>query len=785
MAHDSILVASATAQEGTGLLGLGGAAATDPGSPASSNRARLLTGLAVVALSGSSLCPAVALAQATPTPTPGPQADPPATGARAKVPTPAGREPSSVKEVTVKGASQATVRTSIDRQSYSVSADLKGANGSLSDALRNIPGAQVDLNGNLTMRGGPVQVMVDGQPSQAFNGPQGAQALQSLPADRIDRIEVINNPTAAYSPEGQGGIINLITKKQAPTGPSGGLRANVGTNDHENVGGNFVYQKRGLSVSGDAAWQRARQTLLIDTTGTVKDPITGLDDSRSQSEFTIQPNIGWNAHAGFSYQIDPKDQLTGDVRYQDSGVLHPDNYSFLTTDPSGTPIAAYTRTGSTGAVQKFSSEQLTWRRQLPGHDHTLVLFYNHSQPDIRVESPSDSLTTVPGPPSSLYQDQLAKIRIDINEFKADYTRPMPMMGQLKAGYDLRISDDSFDNSALFGATEATAAVDPLYTNVFRYAQMVNAEYVTYEQPFGDLTVLGGLRLEEEHLDLNQITQSTKVERDDVGLFPSLHLGWRQSGAVTWILNYSLRIQRPNPQDLNPYRNLTNPYDIRVGNPNLQNEQTHSFEAGWQYRKGATTYIATAFYRLSDHTVTDVVTDLGGGVLQTTKENVASGKVGGLELVAAAPISKTLSYNVSANFSYTRLETPVLGVRQIHEGFNAGGRATLTWQPTKKDTVQLIGIINQGRITAQGTVDPLLILAAGYRHKINDKFSLLLQTQDPFDTTRQYSHLVSAGLDQKTVVRAHIRSFMIGFTYNFGANTRPQPNGFDVGNGGLS
>lgn len=763
---------------------------------------RLLAGVSGAALSLAAFT-SPALAQDTAAQSPPPQsATPPSTTAQTSArqkgspqrtappvkAAPAGREtPSQVEDLTVQAAPQSAVRVSIDRRSYSVSTDLKGANGSLADALRNVPGAEVSLDGNLTLRGGAVQIMIDGQPSQVFSGPQAAQALQSMPADRIERVEVINNPSAAFSPEGQAGIINLITKKQAPSGVSGGVRANAGTSGHDNASGNFVYQNGKLTVLGDAGWQVNRQKYRITTTGTVADPITGQNDRRTQTEIQNPPNTGWSLHNGFTYQMDPKTQLAGDLRYQQAGAGRYDNITFLTTTPAGAPLSAYVRNGFQNVSQRVSSEQLTWRRQLPGQDHTLALFYNHSLTQLRFEQPSATLTTAPAPPLFFYQDQLSKVGIDVHQFKIDYTRPMPKMGQLKAGYDLRNTDGRFNNFALFGSgAPATATINPLYTNVFNYGQMVNAEYVTYEQPIGDFTVQGGLRLEEEHLSLDQITQSAKAERDNVGVFPTLHLGYRQTSNVSWILNYSLRIQRPNPQSLNPYRNLTDPVNIQAGNPDLKNEETHSFEAGWQYRKAATSYLATLFYRQSEHTATNVVTDLGNGVLLNTAENVASGKVGGLELVAAGPLGKTLSYNLSANFSYTQLETPVLGVRHVHEGFNAGGRASINWQVTKKDLVQVIGIINQGRIAAQSTTDPLFILAAGYRHTFNDKWSLLLQTQDPFDTIHQYTRLTGNGLNQNTDLKAHIQTFMIGFTYNFGASTRARPNqqGFDVGGSGL-
>lgn len=722
-----------------------------------------------------SMWPALSLAQAPSSPPParqqsrgGPEQKPAA---------------NAVSGITVQ-AQQAPVRTAIDRRSYSVATDLAAASGgSLADALRNIPGASVDLNGNLTIRGGAVQIMIDGQPSQIFNGPAAAQALQSMPADRIDRVEVINNPSAAYSPEGQAGIINLVTKKSAPAGLSGSLRANSGTSGHDNVGANFVYQKGKLGVLADGSWEVNRQKLRSTSTGTVLDPVTRQNDPRTQTEIVNPPNEGWTTHGAFSYQLDPKTQLTGELRYQAAERGRYDNYTLLTTDPSGAPLSAYIRNGFLNLTQTFSSEQLTWRRQFPGDGHNLVLFYNHSLYQVRSEKPSSNLTTAPAPPSFFYNDQLTKRAVDTHEFKIDYTRPMAKMDQLKAGYDLRNTDADVSNDALFGTGPANATINPIYTSLFHYHQMINAAYVSYEHRIGKLTVLSGLRVEDEHLKLDQLTQSVQVDRDNAGVFPSLHLGYSQNSNVTWVANYSLRIQRPNPQQFDPYRNLSDPYNIQAGNPNLKSEQTHSFEGGWQYRKGSTAYLATLYYRQSEHIITPVVTRLGNGVLLTTFENGPSAQISGLELVAAAPLSKTLSYNVSADLSYIKLETPVLGVTQIHEGFNVGGRASLNWQPTKNDLIQIIGIINPGRLSAQSTTDPLLILGAGYRHKLTNTLAFLLQTQDPFGAVRQYTRLTSPGLNQNTVVRAHLQTFMIGFTWGFGG--RPQRDqGFDVGTGGL-
>src|SRR3569623_1443420 len=145
--------------------------------------------------------------------------EPPASG-----PVPAAKPPKTVGEVVVTGQAPA-VQTSIDRRSYSVSGDLQAQTGSISDALRNVPSVEVDVQGNVSLRGDPnVTILVDGKPSSLFQGDNKAQALQSLPADSIERVEVITNPSAEFRADGTAGVINLISKKAKGVGRTGSVR---------------------------------------------------------------------------------------------------------------------------------------------------------------------------------------------------------------------------------------------------------------------------------------------------------------------------------------------------------------------------------------------------------------------------------------------------------------------------------------------------------------------------------------------------------------------------------
>ncbi|HEV7386647.1 MAG TPA: TonB-dependent receptor plug domain-containing protein, partial [Phenylobacterium sp.] len=157
----------------------------------------------------------------------------------------------TVEGVTVTGASQNGLRTSIDRKSYGVAGDLQSTTGSISDALRNIPSVEVDAQGNISLRGdGNVTILLDGKPSGQFKGPSGAQALQALPADSIERVEVITNPSAALNPEGSGGVINLITKKSRGAGVTGGAYVTAGSGGLKRLGANFGYNTKKLAITG-------------------------------------------------------------------------------------------------------------------------------------------------------------------------------------------------------------------------------------------------------------------------------------------------------------------------------------------------------------------------------------------------------------------------------------------------------------------------------------------------------------------------------------------------------
>jgi outer membrane receptor protein involved in Fe transport len=289
------------------------------------------------------------------------------------------------------------------------------------------------------------------------------------------------------------------------------------------------------------------------------------------------------------------------------------------------------------------------------------------------------------------------------------------------------------------------------------------------------------------LDLDQVTQRLASNTDYFKIYPSVHLAYRFADDKQLILSYSKRVQRPNPQDLNPFRTDTDPLNLRAGNPNLQPQLTNSFEAGYQYKAGATFYLGTLYYRQNEHGVTDVVTSLGNGVLLTTKENLSQSKAAGLELVANGRVTKTLSYNVSANLYWNEIDATGQGLDQLigfagrRSAFAAGGRGSLTWQATPKDTFQLSAQLNARRLTPQGYNDPNFLTFLGYRHKFSDSLSAVATVQDVFGSFQFRQVIDTPTLRERNTGAPGIQAVFVGLTWNFGApNKRPRDQGFDFG-----
>ncbi|MBL8770638.1 MAG: TonB-dependent receptor [Phenylobacterium sp.] len=701
---------------------------------------------------------------------------PPASPARAEAP------PNTVGEVRVEGTAP-PVRTSIDRQSYSVTNDLQATAGSISDALRNLPSVEVDVNGNVSLRGDPnVTILIDGKPSGRFRGEGKGQALQSLPASQIDRVEVITNPSAAFNPEGSAGIINLITRKSAPPGLGGSVRANVGSGGRQNGGLNLTRKAGPVTLNGGLYLRHDSLQQTFRSDRRFQDPLAPGDITqtlRMGSAGTV--NVA-GVRAGLDYDPDPKTRISLELDY--SGVTFATDLleNLRQTTAAGATRADYDNGAGLRQDRDSLEGQVSYRRKwAEDHEFTASLSRERNDEDRTRPILRTFRTPATGPVFELSDN---RNRFWNTRLKADYSRPTPGEGKLKLGYAWDSDDNDYRLLFIRGPGAGPYAIDPARSNLFRLDQQVHAAYVTYERPLGDLTALAGLRAEATLIDLDQPTQGVRASNDYVRLYPSLHLSHQLSEAQQLKASYSRRVQRPQAQDYNPFLVYVNPTNRFQGNPDLRPQVTDSFEAGYQYRKQGTILLATGYYRRTRDGVNDVYRDLGGGVILQSKANVGRAQSAGVELVANGRLPGRVTYNVSGNALWNEIDARDLGFGAgVRSAYTVFGRASLSWQATDKDFLQLQGFMNGKQLLSQGYRKPRGGLNLGYRRKFSDQLSGVVTVQDLLDT-QGYATVIDTPLfRERSRGESGNRAVLVGFTYTFGGRQRDQ--GFDFGGPGPS
>ncbi len=666
------------------------------------------------------------------------------------------------------------VRTSIDATSYSLAYDLQASSGSLADALRNVPSVDVDPQGNVSLRGDPnVTVLVDGRPSGVLTGEGRAQALLQLSAGGYSRIEVMTNPSAAYSPEGSGGVINLITRanvvREGAT-ITGSVRANVGDNGRWNVGTNGTWAQGGLTLSGDL---NLRKDLILQETVRLRerlDPGTGAVIQTIRQTLDVDGyNDVQSARLSAQYDVDPGLTVSAEFRGTliENGANPVETYE--TANAAGALIGRYVSdrsvvfngdsVGVTSRVlRKFAGE---------GHEWSNELRVDRSTNDFSLGAAYDF--ELPAAPD-VFEQSYMRANQSLMGLTSAYVRPFGEGGKLRAGYEFDSRDVRLDNETSRGPTPSTLVPDPSVTNQFHAEQEVHAAYVTLERPFGELTAQFGLRLEYADIRLNQITTGVRSDQDYFRAYPTLHLGYQLTDAQQLKASYSRRIQRPSPGLLNPFTTYQDPLNRRSGNPDLAPQETDAFELMWQMRDGQTYYQATAYFRDTRKAFTDLVTDAGGFLL-TRPENLGSRRDTGVELVANGAVHATLKYSASVNVYRQEIEVGDLVASTGRSATMVAGRANLNWQPTPEDFLQISAIWPGDVLQAQGGKETGSTINLGYRHTLTPKLAFQATVRDVFSTYGDTSTYETSTFRDRSERSYGGRAWYVGLTYSFGQTPR--------------
>jgi outer membrane receptor protein involved in Fe transport len=686
----------------------------------------------------------------------------------------------TVGEVVVTGEAAVPVQTSIDRKSYDVTKDLQAQSGAITDALRNVPSVEVDVQGNVSLRGDPnVTILVDGKPSSLFQGDNKAQALQSMPADSIARVEVITNPSAEFQSDGSAGIINLITKHSRGVGFTGSVRGTVGDERRANAGASLGYNSDKLTVSSDFGVRYDKQKLNQADDRLTPDPAGGFDGvDQEQTQHFLAESV--NARVGVDYDLTPKTRVGFETHGNFTDFLLSGPSQISEFGPGNTPVGSFQRDLDIHQKRAAGEVSASLRQKLAGDGDFATSLSLEELNDSRTRS-GHTLDQVPSAPDE-FDRQAINNHTHHVELKGDWTQPLADMSKLKAGFDVDHVDNSYRNRGFEGAALDAEGPDPTLTNLFEFRQTVGAAYVTYERPFGPVTVLAGLRVEDVQIDLDQATLGQENQIDYLRAYPSLHLAWKLSDTQQFTASYSHRIQRPDPSAFNAFRFEIDPLNFQSGNAHLKPQQTQSYELGYEYRQSPLILVTTLYYRENRDGFAQVLHDLGEGVFLMEQDNAAQSRRAGVELVASDKITKTISFNLSANLGWNQLDSLGPQFAPTRSLVSASGHGGITWQASADDLFQLNGFYNGKTLTPQGVQSPLLGIDLGYRRKLTDKLFLVVTAQDVFHSFYSFYRADTPVLIERTKADFDTRQLRVGFSWSFGGG-RPKEPAFDFTSGG--
>lgn len=698
---------------------------------------------------------------------------------------------------------RSTLEMMIDRKVFRVGDDLNSAGSNATELLRNVPSIDVDIDGNLSLRGsGNVTILIDGRPS-GMTGSATQSLLEQIPASSIDRVEIITSPTAKYDPEGVAGILNIILKKDKLEGKNGQVSVTWGTN--ENHSGSFNGNIRGqkLNFSLNAGWNqrvgfRSGNSLRQQSFG---GDLAGSYDSLSVlNSASISDNLrsSWNLKTGLDWT--PSSQTTWNIGVRtnqgsNSGIEDVVNLETWSTDALG----GFTRYGLSERVNASTDLDLGYEHKY-GERHVLQAFARWSQ---QTSTSHDSLwqdlpSTLPDP-AYLSNANLNDGGSWNATLQVDYEKPLDNDGKFELGYKTILRESNEDQQFWQRDT-----LDNPFTQAydFRYREDIHAAYATWGRKFGAWGIQVGGRgevvyttaqLQGDSADiaaaLAQLggTEATFVN-DYTSFYPSTNLSYTVDDRNQWVLSYNRRVNRPRGRQVNPFVDNADPRNLRYGNPFLLPEYTDGLEFGHQLTTKALSITTSLFYKTTRDVIRRFIEVDDAGIAYRTYVNLARQSNSGLEVVAMWRKGRSLQLRLNGSVYYQNTDGSNLAPDLGNNGFQGSAGYQVSALVKGDWKVQLNGRFRAPSQYTQGTFQGYITHSAAVsRDFYDDKLRASLRVSDIFDQ-QQWSY-TSEGRDffQDGTFKRQSRFVYASLTWSFGKLEPGQQKrgrgGYDRGSGG--
>lgn len=645
-------------------------------------------------------------------------------------------------------------------------------NGTAQDVLRKAPGVVIDENGSISLKGKTnVLIYLDGKPTYLSNTDL-QRLLQSTPAQNVEKMEIMDNPSARFDASGNAGIINIVRRKSADKGFNGTANLNGGYGRYAKFspGTTLNYRGRRVNLFGDYSYSdyqsftRSNLFRLIPFTS----PSHGSGQtSFNQYTYRTTELSSHNFHTGLDWSVGPSTTigavLSGNTGHLNAGV---DGRTAL----GGTYDNPYNRLITTGSSRE------TWRnltytvngKQKIGAGGILTVDADYAQWRNTSGQANDTdyyLNTIASAEPSLGIRTDTRTQITIAAAKTDYSQPVWHNGTLETG--LKSSRVTTDNKFEFATLIGRQLIrDTLRSNQFRYSEAIQAAYVDMSKPMGKKWhIKAGLRMEYTRSNGHSVTLDSSANRHYLNLFPNVSLSYKPSDAHNLSVAYSRRIDRPNYGNLNPFEQFIDRFTYLRGNPFLRPQYTQTYSLAYGYRE-------QAFLTLNHTHTTDAITNVlqQNEATQTTYQtavNLERINYYSASLVIPLPIVRRWTLNTNLTGFYTDIRSP----------FSEGGQIQKSRLGYTLRTQNIVSLPNSWKIEVTGTYNSLMLVGIFERSRQGQldlgfskawgRFRLQTSLDDVFNSM-QSLRVVRQG-DINTTIRNkwETRVLRINMIYQFG------------------
>lgn len=667
-------------------------------------------------------------------------------------------------------AKNKSVDFQLDKKVIDVASQATAASATAVEVLENVPSVKVDIDGTVSLRGSSgFTVLIDGKPTPL----ESTDALRSIPASAIQKMEIITNPSAKFEPDGTSGIINIVMKKSVVSGMNGIVNTNMGSD--RSYGGDFLFNYRGSKFSYNigADYNKRRFESSSESYRRAYSSDTVITSSVGESESQHTPG---GLKGGIDYDINPYDAISLGFRVGTRKMSNEGTSNYNEYFSSSNTQSSYLTSSDMERTMGWLSINGTYLHKFVDNtDHTFQMSGDFNRGTGEEATVSEQRNA---------SNQLVEGRVNSasgprynGQARADYVLPFNGGQKFETGYmgrwETRTAESALDTLDIASGIYNN---DPLYSYTSEAYQNIQALYAIYSRSRETFSYQVGLRGEYTYRDIKMNETGESFILDQWDYFPTIHLSYKLPKENQLALSYSRRIERVRPWDLHPFVVWVDAYNVRQGNPALENQYIDALELGYIKQLEKATLSLEGYYRITHNKIERISSVYEDNVMMQKPYNVGTDYTLGIEASINTTFFKFWEVNLMGTLYDYTLEGEFENRVFDKQSFNWSSRLNNTFRIGKNQQIQFNGQYNSKTATAQGENGGFQVWNGAYKIDFFEKkFSTILQVRDIFGTGQRENYTSSPTLYNSDLFMPKTPVFALTLSYRFN-NYKAKRNG---------